>query len=123
MSLNDLPNIGRVLAYYGATITREFGNYSIKCPFHDDKHASAGVNHRENLFNCLACGEGGNSLQIIARQEGVSVREAIAIAERITGESVRELSSEREFGSSLPKRKGHNKSSSAIGSIRRSREP
>ena len=121
MYSSDLPDIGRVLEHYGATLTRTSGSGPMRCPFHDDRNASAGVNFGKNLFNCLACGVGGNSLQIIAHQEGVSVYEAIAIAEGITGQSSSEVRGKHLSGGRLPTKSGNNKGSSASGSIRRSR--
>jgi hypothetical protein len=61
---NDLPDIVMVLEHYGAVVRRTTGQVNIKCPFHDDSHASASFNTRENIFNCFACGMQGNSLQI-----------------------------------------------------------
>ncbi len=81
---DDLPDIVEVLKHYGATMNRTTGQVNIKCPFHDDTHSSASFNTRENIFNCFACGMQGNSLQIIARQERVSIHEAKSFAEGIT---------------------------------------
>ncbi len=77
MSLvDDLPDIVAVLKHYGANFSRTTGQVNIKCPFHDDTHSSASFNTKENIFNCFACGMNGNSLQIIAKQERVGIREA-----------------------------------------------
>ena len=118
---DELPNIGDVIKHYGGVTNRSSGAGSIKCPFHDDRHASAGINFSKNLFNCFTCGVGGNSLQIIAKQEGISIREARAFAERITGESYGSLRGEHRYGRGLPSKSGNNKGSSIVGSIRRSR--
>src|ERR1019366_1715103 len=87
MRNNDLPSIGLVISHYGADVYRTSGQGPIKCPFHDDKHASAGIDFSNNLFNCFTCGVKGNSLQIIAQREGVNIGKAALIAEGITGES------------------------------------
>ena len=117
---DDLPNIGRVLDYYGADLKRSSGAGSVKCPFHDDTHASAGIDFNRNLFNCFTCGVGGNSLQIIAQREGVSIHEARSLSESITGESNGSVSGEHRYGRGLPKRKGYHQGSSLAGSVRRS---
>lgn len=117
---DDLPDIVMVLEHYGAVVRRTSGQINIKCPFHDDSHASASFNTRENIFNCFACGMQGNSLQIIAKQERVDIREAKSFAEGITGQSNSQIRGKYSSGRRLPSKSGNNAGSSASGSIRRS---
>lgn len=122
MSLvDDLPDIVAVLKHYGANFSRTTGQVNIKCPFHDDTHSSASFNTRENIFNCFACGMNGNSLQIIAKQERVDIREAKSFAEGIIGFGDNQVRSKHLSGGRLPRKQGNNKGSSPSGSIRRSR--
>ena len=122
MSLvDDLPDIVSVLKHYGANITRASGQVNVKCPFHNDSHASASFNTRDNIFNCFACGMNGNSIQIIAKQERCDIREAKSIAEGITGESSNQVRGKHLSGGRLPSKSGNNSGSSASGSIRRRR--
>ena len=118
---DDLPDIVEVLKHYGAKMNRTTGQVNIKCPFHDDTHSSASVNTRENIFNCFACGMNGNSLQIIAKQERVDIREAKFFAEGITGQGGSQVRSKHLSGRRLPSKQGNNSGSSTNGSIRRSR--
>jgi DNA primase len=119
--VDDLPDIVAVLKHYGANITRASGQVNIKCPFHNDSHASASFNTRQNIFNCFACGMQGNSIQIIAKQERCDIREAKSIAEGITGESNQQVRGKHLSGGRLPSKQGNNKGSSTSGAIRRSR--
>ena len=119
--VDDLPDIVSVLKHYGANITRASGQVNIKCPFHNDSHASASFNTKQNIFNCFACGMQGNSIQIIAKQERCDIREAKSIAEGITGESSQQVRGKHLSGGRLPSKSGNNKGSSASGAIRRSR--
>ena len=119
--VDDLPDIVAVLKHYGANITRASGQVNVKCPFHNDSHASASFNTRQNIFNCFACGMQGNSIQIIAKREGCDIREAKSIAEGITGESNQQVRGKHLSGGRLPSKQGNNKGSSASGAIRRSR--
>ncbi len=122
MSLvDDLPDIVAVLKHYGANFTRTSGQVNIKCPFHDDTHSSASFNTKENIFNCFACGMSGNSLQIIAKQERVDIREAKSFAEGIAGLGNNQVRSKHLSGGRLPRKQGNNKGGSTAGSIRRSR--
>jgi DNA primase len=118
---DDLPDIVLVLKHYGANPPRTSGQVNLKCPFHDDTHSSASFNTRENIFNCFACGMNGNSLQIIAKQERVDIREAKSFAEGITGQSNGKVRGKHLSGGRLPSKQGNNKGSSTSGSIRRSR--
>ena len=119
--VDDLPDIVAVLRHYGANISRTSGQVNIKCPFHNDSHASASFNTKENIFNCFACGMQGNSIQIIAKQERCDIREAKSIAEGITGESHSEVRGKYSSGRRLPSKSGNQQGSSALGTIRRSR--
>ena len=122
MYLTDsLPDIVDILHHYGAKMNRTTGQVNIRCPFHDDTHKSASFNTKENIFNCFACGVQGNSLQIIARQEGISIHEAKSFAERIAGQGSGQIRSKHLSGGRLPSKQGYNKGSSTTGSIRRSR--
>ena len=118
--VDDLPDIVAVLKHYGANITRASGQVNIKCPFHNDSHASASFNTRQNIFNCFACGMQGNSIQIIAKKEGCDIREAKSIAEGITGESSKKVRSEYSSGARLPRKQRSHSGSSTSGLARRS---
>jgi DNA primase len=120
-SVDNLPDIAVVLAHYGANITRTGRQVNVKCPFHNDSHASASFNTQDNIFNCFACGMQGNSIQIIARKEGVDIHEAKSIAEGITGESHEQVRGKHFSGRRLPAKQGYNSGDSTGGSIRRSR--
>lgn len=73
--------------YNGRNIPERYGWQKIKCPFHDDSHASATVNILENAFNCFGCGVKGDTYSVIMTVEGVGFREAYTFAERVTGKS------------------------------------
>ena len=118
--VDDLPDIVSVLKHYGANITRTTGQVNVKCPFHNDSHASASFNTRENIFNCFACGMQGNSIQIIAKQERCDIREAKSIAEGITGQSHSSVRGEYTSGGRLPRKSGNKQGSGSGLSIRRS---
>lgn len=39
------------------------GNFMVKCPFHDDSHASLSLNLDKGIWNCKACGRHGGILE------------------------------------------------------------
>ena len=119
--MSDLPSIRDVLIHYGANLRAGTGQVNLRCPFHGDTHQSGTANLEKNIFICFACGVQGNSLQIIARQENVSINEAKRIAERIVGESSGEVQRKYSSGGRLPKKQGYSNRDSTAGAIRRSR--
>ena len=90
--MSEKHSIVAIIENYGGDVGSErIGWYKIRCPFHDDTHASATVNLEYQAFNCFGCGTKGDTYKIIMEQEGVEYREAYIIAERIVRESGRAL--------------------------------
>ena len=85
------------------------GQVSIKCPVHDDRQASATAHLGRGLWHCLACGEGGNAVQLIQQLENMEFQDAVRFAERLLDRSGREISTGSDWVPSrrVPKRKGN----------------
>lgn len=118
---NDLPPIGKVLEHYGAKVPRDWGQVNIRCPFHPDSHSSGTANMDKNIFICFACGVKGNSIQIIADREGLSINEAKRFAERTLGQGHGEVRGKHLSGGGLPKKQRNSNRNGTAGAIRRSR--
>ncbi len=43
---------------------------AVKCPFHDDRHASASVNLQKQFFRCHGCEVYGDALRIVEVGKG-----------------------------------------------------
>jgi len=69
-------DIVRVVESYGITLRKVGQDHIGLCPFHEDKKPSLHVTQAKGLFNCPACGAGGNVIQFVARKEGLSDKEA-----------------------------------------------
>jgi DNA primase len=54
-------------------------DYSLCCPFHDDKTPSCIISPKSNLFNCFGCGTGGSVIDWVMKTQGVSFRHAVEI--------------------------------------------
>jgi len=81
----DKHSIAAYLEYLGASVpTVGHGWRKIKCPFHDDGHASAGINFDDQRFKCHGCGVGGDVYDLIMYKEGGNYREAVQFAEAIS---------------------------------------
>lgn len=76
------------LRHIGATVPSVgHGWRKMKCPFHLDTHASAGVNFDENRFKCHGCGVGGDTYDLIMERERMNYHEAVKFAETISPSS------------------------------------
>jgi len=60
-----------VLAHYGINYQASGNQVKVLCPFHDDHKPSLGVNLEKGVYNCFACGAGGNALDFVAHMEGL----------------------------------------------------
>lgn len=86
------PPIAAIIEHYGGKLRRDYGSWQkIRCPFHKDSHASAGLSITDNIFVCHGCGIKGNGFNVIKEYEGINFREAIKVAETITGEGYKSL--------------------------------
>jgi DNA primase len=59
----------------------------MRCPFHDDKQASASVNLAKGAFRCHGCDAKGDAIGLIKTREGLDYQGAIQFAEEILGRS------------------------------------
>ena len=61
---------------FGITIKVGSGWQLVKCPFHDDTHASMGVNREHGGFKCHACGASGDRIRFYMQWHSVSFIDA-----------------------------------------------
>lgn len=66
-----------VLKHYGYAKAKGVGKQWVRCPFHDDRHASAGVDWDSGFFTCFACEYRGTAVDLVQRREGVDREYAI----------------------------------------------
>lgn len=67
--------------HFGATVLPY--SAKLRCPFHDDRHASGW--HNDYYFKCLACEVKGDAVGLLNRQGGLSFAEAYRKAEEFSG--------------------------------------
>lgn len=104
----EKPDITTILEYYGAQVPTRAGWAKMKCPFHNDSHASAAVNLRDNIFKCHGCQYKGDAYSIIMQKEGVGFREAVTLAKGIFDQSGKVLPQRPARSGGLPRRTGYN---------------
>ena len=68
----------------GATVSYGSGWRKLKCPFHEDTHASAGVNEEKCRFKCFGCEVNGDVYDLIMYKERINYSEAVQFAEAIS---------------------------------------
>lgn len=85
--MTDKHSIESWFNYIGAQVPyRRSGWCKMKCPYHDDSHASAAVNFEANRFKCHGCGVSGDTYDLIMKDRGCSLSEAIEFAQTISNE-------------------------------------
>lgn len=109
----DESDKGEQLAAYfehlGHVLPAGYGQRAVKCPFHDDSHASATVHGGKGIFNCFTCGANGDALKLIMDNEGVDFGGAIRFIEEVLGCTTGSASGQRR-GTYLSSGKRANKS-------------
>ena len=69
-----------VLDHYGFP-EPGWGERASRCPVHDESNPSASINRAKGLFNCHACGAGGNAATIVMARESTDYRGAMQFIE------------------------------------------
>lgn len=121
--MTEKPDISVILEHYGARVPTRHGWFSMKCPFHDDRHNSASATRDDNAFCCFACQIKGDGYAIIMSREGVGFREAIDIAKRIFDASGKVLPQRTRRSRGIPRRARHNNGGSGESTIGRRLRP
>lgn len=96
----DAANIVEVIGE-SVNLRKSGSNYFGCCPFHDEKTASMCVSPAKRIFKCFGCGEHGNVIWFVHKNEGISYPEAammlakkykvdIKVEEKTPGEQARE---------------------------------
>lgn len=80
-STDNLPSPSAFYARFGIAIKCD-GWQMVRCPFHDDTHASLSVNGTHGGFICHACGVKGSMIGFYMRWHGVDFKTAIQAIKR-----------------------------------------
>ncbi|HJE51652.1 MAG TPA: CHC2 zinc finger domain-containing protein, partial [Tessaracoccus flavescens] len=83
-SVRERARIDEIVRDYVAL--RNAGGGSLKglCPFHDEKTPSFTVTPARGFFYCFGCGEGGDVIHFLQRQQNLSFTEAVQVlADRV----------------------------------------
>jgi DNA primase len=61
------------------TLKKKGGNYSARCPFHNEKTPSFSVSHTKQFYHCFGCGAHGNVIGFLMAYDRLEFPEAVEI--------------------------------------------
>jgi len=85
--LKDQANIVDLVGRY-VQLKKTGSGYQGLCPFHDEKTPSFHVNPQKNFFHCFGCGESGDALSFLMRQDSLEFSDAVHRLADMTGMKV-----------------------------------
>lgn len=74
--VKDAVDIAALVAEYVQPLRKFGGRHVGKCPFHEERTASFGVNERSH-FHCFGCGAQGDCFEFLQQIEGIPFHEAL----------------------------------------------
>lgn len=89
--MNEKPDLAEAFAHYGIDVSTRAGWAKVKCPIHDDTHASAGINLDEQQWHCFTCDIHGDVYTLIMAKEKVGFRDAVKFGETNLNGSMRQV--------------------------------
>jgi DNA primase catalytic core len=72
-----------VVRSQGRQMVKKGKDFTVLCPFHDEKTPSCVISPEKNLYHCFGCDAGGSVLDWVMHTEKLSLRKAV---ERLRGE-------------------------------------
>lgn len=66
-----------VLSHYGIPFRQVADALLFRCPWHDDKNASASFSVKKKLYFCHPCSRGGDLFDFVMRMDGICFQDAI----------------------------------------------
>lgn len=72
----DAADVVQVLGDF-VELTKKGVNYSACCPFHNEKTPSFVVSPAKNIYKCFGCGESGNSVSFLMKNQNMSYPDAL----------------------------------------------
>ena len=70
----DLANL---VSSYGIQVKHAGGSAKACCPFHHEKTPSFNINSAKGFYHCFGCGESGDAIKFVQKQEGLTFVEAV----------------------------------------------
>ncbi len=66
-----------LVSSYGIQVRHAGGSAKCCCPFHHEKTPSFNINASKGFYHCFGCGESGDAIKFVQKQEGLTFVEAV----------------------------------------------
>ena len=70
-------DLADLVASYGIQVKHAGGSAKACCPFHHEKTPSFNINSAKGFYHCFGCGESGDAIKFVQKQEGLTFVEAV----------------------------------------------
>ena len=70
-------DLAELVSSYGVSLRRSGSNWMACCPFHGEKTPSFSINSTKGFYHCFGCGESGDAIKFVMKQEGLDFMEAV----------------------------------------------
>ena len=70
-------DLAELIASYGVALRRSGSGYMACCPFHGEKTPSFSINSAKGFYHCFGCGESGDAIKFVMKQEGLGFADAV----------------------------------------------
>lgn len=70
-------DLAELVASYGVSLRRSGSNWMACCPFHGEKTPSFSINPSKGFYHCFGCGESGDAIKFVMKQEGLGFADAV----------------------------------------------
>ena len=70
-------DLADLVASYGIQVRHAGGSAKACCPFHHEKTPSFNINTAKGFYHCFGCGESGDAIKFVQKQEGLTFIESV----------------------------------------------
>ena len=70
-------DLAELISSYGIQVKHAGGSAKACCPFHHEKTPSFNINSSKGFYHCFGCGESGDAIKFVQKQEGLTFVEAV----------------------------------------------
>ena len=70
-------DLAELISSYGIQVKHAGGSAKACCPFHHEKTPSFNINSAKGFYHCFGCGESGDAIKFVQKQEGLTFVEAV----------------------------------------------
>lgn len=87
-------DLGDLIASYGIALRHSGSRLVACCPFHNEKTPSFSIDTAKGLYHCFGCGESGDAIKFVMKQEGMAFGEAVRKLASLCGVKIDEAKEE-----------------------------